>query len=94
MSYPYKMAARYTEKYRDRLHSCPYCHNTRVEITPGRDHEIVTGPDGKRTWGKTRYVWSGCCGTYACDCTAEYPHVEDAVKEWEEKHTTEKIRRW
>lgn len=75
MSKRFEQAKRYTEKYRNTLLPCRYCGNTNIHITSERN-----------IFGDRRAYWSVSCETYACDCTANFTKVVDAVNSWNEKH--------
>lgn len=72
MAKRFEKAKAYTEKYRDVLLPCRYCHNTDIRIESERT----------MTPGATRDAWSVTCSTPKCDCTSAYTSVKDAVAAW------------
>lgn len=74
MAKRFDQAKRYTEKYKGALPPCKYCGNTNIVIS------------SDRTIFNPRNVWAVCCTTRACDCTADFTKVKDAVKAWQERH--------
>lgn len=69
----FERAKAYTQKYKDILKPCRYCGNTDIRIVSERS---IFSP---------RNLWAVCCSTHACDCTADYTSVREAVKAWNEK---------
>jgi len=72
MAKRFEMAKKYTEKYKDVLLPCRICGNRNIVISSER---TISFPEN---------VWSVCCSTHACDCTAGYKKVKDAVQKWNE----------
>lgn len=71
MAKRFDLAKKYTQKYKHLLPPCKYCGNTDIRIVS--DRTILVKP---------RNVWSVCCSTPSCDCTAEFVRVQDAVDAW------------
>ncbi len=74
MAKRFKLAKKYTEKYKNVLLPCKYCGNKDVHITSER--MVMNDP---------KNYWCVTCSTHACDCTNFYTSVKVAIKMWNER---------
>lgn len=81
MSNRFELAKHYNEKYKDQLARCKYCGNT-ASIVSDKDYFFGKGKG---------VVWSVCCDTDKCDCTAEDTSVKRVIEKWNERHSKKEI---